>query len=109
MTVDATLRSIYSAGDETVAELDRLLASRSTFSQEMRQRLDRAVAGLDNGTPEEIEVPVGRREGPGTDRRPSAPDPLPFVALPQRTTHGGPFGPAVRDKLTAEALAKRGW
>lgn len=32
-------------------------------------------------------------------------DPIPYVPLPQRTTHGGPFGPKVREKLIAEALA----
>jgi hypothetical protein len=33
----------------------------------------------------------------------------PFVALPQRTTEGGNFGPLVRAKLIAEALERRAW
>lgn len=34
---------------------------------------------------------------------------MPFVGLPERTTHGGAFGPKVRDKLIAEALLRRGY
>lgn len=53
--------------------------------------------------------PLGRkREGAaGDDRSPAAPDP--HVTLPERTTHGGNFGPKVRAKLTAIALEKRRW
>jgi hypothetical protein len=45
---------------------------------------------------------------PGGGRGATAPAPTRnFVHLPQRTTHGGNFGPAVRAKLRAQALAKR--
>lgn len=109
--VDATMRSIYSAADETVAALDRLNQQDQANRLRHRTSLESIVAGLGHGSPADTEEPApslrnGRLD---TDRRPPAPDPQPFVALPQRTTHGGPFGPAVRDKLIAEALSKRVW
>lgn len=106
--VDATLRSIYSAADETIAQLDQLHAASRNRLAENRLRLERIVAGLDGATTDEPEPTPERRERP-EDRRPSTSDPAPFVALPQRTTHGGPWGPAMRDKLTRIALEKGGW
>jgi hypothetical protein len=108
--VDATLRSIYSAADETVADLDRLHAMTQATRSRARLNLDAIVARLDgNLVTEEPEVAPERRGRADVDRGTTTADPLPFVALPQRTTHGGPWGPAMREKLTREALAKRGW
>jgi hypothetical protein len=108
--VDATLRSIYSAADETVADLDRLhLASQAKRGQ-YRANLDAVVARLDWNPPAgDPEVVPERRGRADEDRGRTPADPPPFVALPQRTTHGGPWGPKMREKLTAEALAKRLW
>ena len=112
MMANETLRSIYSAADETVADLDRLLAKSQTIRDQHRGRLDLLVAGL-NGFPssdeEDPAVQPERRGRAASDRGPEPPDPRPFVALPQRTTHGGPWGPVLREKLTNAALAKRGW
>ena len=108
VTADATWPSISSALDETSAQLERLFApSREQRSRNL-QRLERIVAGLDGVTADESEPTVERRERP-EDRRPPAPDPQPFVALPTRSTHGGPWGPAMREKLTRIALEKGGW
>lgn len=107
--VDAMLRSIYSAADETVAQLDQLHRLHRDRVQTNRQSLDSACAMLgasslpfvDQGEPPAEEGPVARS-------RPVAPE-MPFVALPTRTTHGGDWGPAMKRKLIAEALAKDPW
>ena len=54
-------------------------------------------------------MPVRERERSDVPVRLRVPDPDVgmFVPLPQRTTHGGPFGPKVRAKLIAEILGKR--
>jgi hypothetical protein len=53
---------------------------------------------------------TARRSLSPLDRVNPAPAPVPFVPMPRRTTHGGPFGPVVRAKLIREALARRsGW
>lgn len=106
--VDPILRSIYSAADETSADLDRLLSTSREERSRNRARLEQIVAGLDGRYSDEPE-PSAERHEREQDRRPPAPDPVPFVALPQRTTHGGYWGPKLREKLTAAALAKRGW
>jgi hypothetical protein len=106
--VDATLRSIYFAADETAADLDRLLSASALQRSQIHQRLELLVAGLGHSDVDAPEAPQGRHERP-VDRRPASPDPEPFVALPQRTTHGGPWGPAMRAKLAAIALEKQGW
>lgn len=109
MTGDATLRSIYFAADETIADLERLHATTEATRTRARISLDLVVAGLDGTFAEEPEVRSERHGRAAVDRGATTSDPTPFVALPVRTTHGGPFGPAVRDRLTREALAKREW
>ena len=104
-----TWPSIFSAGDATVASLDRLHATTQANRRQHRASLDAVVAGLDGNVADTDEPVLPRREREGVDRRSATPDPLPFVALPQRTTHGGYYGPKVREKLTREALSKRGW
>ena len=108
MTDDAIWPSISSALDETSGQLDRLLAPAREQRSRNLQRLELIVAGLDGVTADEPEPTAERHERP-EDRRLQAPDPAPFVALPQRTTHGGPWGPAMREKLTRIALEKGGW
>jgi hypothetical protein len=106
--VDVTLRSIYSAADETAADLDRLLSASALQRSQNLRRLENMVSGLGHSDVDTPEAPQERHERP-PDRRPPTPDPQPFVALPQRTTHGGPFGPVVREKLTRIALEKSRW
>jgi hypothetical protein len=63
------------------------------------------VRGLDevsDGPDDSFDFPVGSE--PSVQRR-LQPQPKPEEPqLPQRRTHGGPFGPKVRQKLLAEAL-----
>lgn len=72
----------------------------------LRRGLDAAVAGLavaSLGESDDVAGLSGRpplRDGGGG---------RPYVALPQRTTHGGPFGPVVRAKLRDEAMGRRRW
>jgi len=108
MMADETLRSIYSAADETIAQLDQLHRLSSERAMTSRAALDVATARLGDSSLPFVETmgdapPVAG--GPAAARSEVAESP-PFVALPQRTTHGGPFGPAVRAKLLAAALAK---
>ena len=110
--VDVTWHSISSAADGTIDQLNGLnLAERNRRRDGLRV-LEAAVARLDVAAlpqPDEAEPLPRERRDERKGRSASAPDPVPFVALPQRTTHGGPWGPKVREKLIAEALGKRGW
>ena len=112
--VDETLRSIYSAADETVAQLDqhhRALRERALMT---RQNLDTLVGRLgESSLPFVDAMADGAAGGPVTETSRGRPQPVaakePYFPLPERTTHGGPFGPAVRAKLLAEALEKDPW
>ena len=103
------LRSIYSAADETVAALDQLHRASRERALATRQSLDAAIARLGDSSLPFVDGMAG--DGPATaPAGPPRPRPVddetPYYPLPQRTTHGGPFGPAVRAKLLAAALAK---
>jgi hypothetical protein len=104
---DETLRLIYSAADETIAQLDQLNRLSSERMLTHRQSLDAATARLGDSSLPFVETmgaePAMGSAEPAMARRGAA---EPYYALPQRTTHGGPFGPAVRAKLLAAALAK---
>jgi hypothetical protein len=109
---DVTLRSIYSAADETIAQLDRLQQASRDRALTMRQSLDAAINRLGDSTVPYVDA-LGSNEaagGPVTETSRRRPQPVapetPYVPLPERSTHGGPFGPAVRAKLIREALAK---
>jgi len=105
-----TLRSIYSAADETVAQLDQLLRASSERALTARQSLDAAVGRLGDSSAPFVGYEAGdqpRADGTGPPRaRPEAESSVPYIPLPERTTHGGPWGPKVRAKLLAAALAK---
>ena len=106
-----TTRSASFAIEETLAQLDSLherrrarVAADFDALKGFVGRLDESFGADDEPVMERHDrrpEPTGRRTPPG--------DSPPFVPLPQRTTPGGPFGPAVRAKLTAEALEKGGW
>ena len=105
--VDETLRSIYSAADETIDQLDQLHRASSERNLTSRQSLDAAVARLGDSSAPFVETmadqpPMGGMPPSRGEPTPSAP----YYPLPQRTTHGGPFGPKVRAKLLAAAIAK---
>ncbi len=97
-----------SAVDVTIADLDRLLQSEASRKATDLKGLEAAVGRLD-ALSFVADEPVREGRGPTGAHTPgqagSTPAPAtPYVALPQRTTHGGPFGPKVRAKLIAEAL-----
>jgi hypothetical protein len=103
---DVTWPSISSAADETVARLDALFLADRARRSASAEFLTTAVARLGEASEpwrEEVVAP------PPATRRDAPPPPamLPAVSLPERTTHGGPFGPKVRAKLIAEATADR--
>ena len=113
MTLDPVLRGIFSAADDTIEQLERLHAASQARRTDYLGQLRAVVAGLDRGSPEEPPE-VGPDAGPerrrrNEERRSSGLEGEPFVALPQRTTRGGDYGPAIRGKLIREALAKSDW
>lgn len=109
---DETLRSIYSAADETVAQLDQLHQTSRDRAAMLRQSLDAAINRLgDSSVPYVDALASADASGsPVTDTSRGRPQPdadeTPYIPLPTRTTHGGDWGPAMVRKLTAEALAK---
>lgn len=99
--------------EQTNDQLDALLnAERATRSLWLG-RLEAAVAEPPvAGTDEAADPPLRDRRDERTERSSQPPgdsDPRPFVPLPRITGGSGPFGPKVREKLRAEAMAKRGW
>jgi hypothetical protein len=104
---DVTWPSISSAADETMASLDRLFDRQRSLHESQRSDLASFVGRLGDSTMPWTDDSSPDPSGPVTPAR--RPEPAPYVHLPERTTHGGDWGPAVRRKLTAEALAKKGW
>jgi hypothetical protein len=107
---DETLRSIYSAADETVAQLDQLHRASRERALMTRQSLDASVARLGESSAPFVDAGPAVAGGPVTETSRGRPQPAPakepYFPLPERTSHGGPFGPKVRALLLAEALAK---
>lgn len=106
---DGMLRSIYSSADETLAQLDRLLSQNREREREVWRMLRDATDRLSEASapyPDDDSAGQPSPAPPPPRRAGEVAAETPYVALPQRTTHGGSFGPAVRRKLIAEALAK---
>lgn len=108
----AALLSLPASFEETFAALDGLLAGEEARRQSFRARFE-ALNALQQQSSAPESPPIaatGPAAGVAAPRRSvSAPPVTPFgVELPQRTTHGGSFGPKVRNRLIQEALAKRG-
>lgn len=105
---DVTWPSISSAVDETLAQLDALHAPLRARRQATSEAMSAMVARLGESSEpwreDDAFTPPPAVRPPGQPA-PASPS-MPYVPLPERTTHGGPFGPAVRNKLIAEALAK---
>jgi hypothetical protein len=102
---DVTWPSISSALDETIAALDRL-------NEAQRQRRAAAAAELaaltgrlgESSEPWTETTATPAPTSATTPTRRPRPEPRPYVDLPERVTHGGPFGVKVRNKLIEEAL-----
>jgi hypothetical protein len=105
-----TLRWDFSA---TQAKLDALLETeRSRKAADFAAFQQHIAQGWSPSQPEgEWPEPDGTREPARRGRRVTAPAPPdePYVRLPERTTHGGGFGPRVRQHLIDEALSGRRW
>lgn len=113
MTLDPDLQRIYSAADQTINQLDQLHAASQARKTDWLAQLRAKVAGLDQfGPPEDAGTPAEPAERRDRDDARHGPVQArePFVQLPQRVTHGGDYGPKVKDKLTRIALGEeRGW
>jgi hypothetical protein len=105
---EVTSRSIFSAADETIRQLDGLHLAERNRRRESARNLEAAVARLDVAAsqPDERDPEPGERRDERNGLSAPTRDPVPFVALPGRTSHGGPWGPKMREKLTAIALEK---
>lgn len=93
--------SISFAIDDTIADLDRLRQTDRARKSHWLERLQRSVDDLGIGTPPEPESGEGQERG-----RIEHPAGIPFLPLPRRNTPGGNFGPAVRDQIRLDQLAK---
>jgi hypothetical protein len=104
---------ISSDNDAIFASLDRLHAKEAERKAIWLAKLAHSVASLGLGSTPEPEESMAPRSGGGFGDRPGMrPDPepaTPFVPMPERTTHGGPFGAVAREAIIAAALAKDGW
>lgn len=111
MTDDATFRPNLPwsvSVEETVAQLDQLHQSNLRRQADLRARLKDVVDAATFDTDEDSPAPVARQDG--RTGRPAGvqPDRPSFVPLPRRRdpTAGGGWGPKMREKLTAEIIAK---
>jgi hypothetical protein len=96
-----------SSVEETIAQLDALhrplQTERLRFLDAQKATVSRLGESSQPWPEEEAFNPQSGMKGYASP----VPQPTPFVPLPERTTHGGPFGPKVRAKLIAEALERR--
>lgn len=102
--------SISSSLDETVVQLDRLHQATRDREAATFAELRAVVARLDVVVPGDTDEVGGERHErqERSGRAPSpAPDPAPFVSLPQ--TRGNPWGASLRAKFIAEASEKGDW
>lgn len=93
--------------DETIRQLDHILQIERQRKEVSLGLLRSIVGRLDGGLLPPDELAEGERDERIGTRRRLTPAGEPFIPLPRRTTHGGRFGPAVRERLRAEALGRR--
>lgn len=98
---------------ERLDDLNRAEQTRKTTDLQHLQSLVAAswTPSPESGDTDDLSAGASRARPAPPGRRPAsvAPEePQPYVALPQRKTHGGPWGPKVAAILTEKALAKRG-
>ena len=91
--------------DETLAALDALFARERTQREAGHARLSELVAGLSVGVPHEPEPVAERRVAPTEFRD----RPAPAQMLPRRTTHGGPFGASIVERVAASVRKGDEW
>jgi hypothetical protein len=107
--------AISSAIDETIAQMDRLNEPERERRARDFEALQALVSNLETPFDPSLveaapELGRGRRQEGPRSATPGDRGALPFgFELPQRRTHGGPFGPAVRAKLIAEVQDRGNW
>jgi hypothetical protein len=103
--IDRLLSFQPSEFDRIYQRAQILKAARQVDPQKAFDALKEVVRGLDVGGADSSPDVGFAGSGPEPEpQRFRPPNPQPRVVLPQRRTHGGPYGPAVRAKLTREAL-----
>jgi len=94
--------------EETLAQLDALQAAERSRNASDLGRLTALVGGLGTGTEiaPELGVPTpGSRPAEFRDR----PETVAYPLLPQRTTHGGPFGASIIERVAASVRKGNEW
>ena len=98
---------------ETSERLNALLEEDRAAKQQSFAAFQQQIAqGWSPLPPAGDDEPASGRPAPaprGDRGSDTAVPPEPPVRLPERTTHGGPFGPKVREHLIEEALSGRRW
>jgi hypothetical protein len=105
------MRSLSSSLEETLAQLDRLHAAETSRKANDLARLSDAVGRLGVGTQAEPDAPSAPHGAPGADMDRAlrvAPEPE-TPLLPRRTTHGGPFGTSIIDRVAANVRKASDW
>jgi hypothetical protein len=90
------------------AALDALHAAETTRKGADLGRLRVLVAGIGIGSAPEPDGPPPPR-APGEFRDSERPAPVQYPLLPRRTTHGGPFGASVIDRVVANMRREDPW
>lgn len=108
----AGLASLPITFEETFDALSGVLADAERTRMGFRAQFE-ALNARQQITSTPVDPPIESerpRAGSGSEpRRAISSSATPFgVELPERTTHGGDFGPKVRQKLIADALERRG-
>jgi hypothetical protein len=101
------MRSSGGSVDETLAALDALFARERTQREAGHAQLAALVAGLSAGVPNEPEPVAERRVAPTEFR--DRPEPAAYQMLPRRTTHGGPFGASIVERVAASIRKDDAW
>jgi len=94
--------------EETLAQLDALGAAERTRVSADLERLRSSVAGLGVGS-EHFSEPATPGHRPVEFRdRPVSPQ-VEYPLLPRRTTHGGPFGASIIERVAASVRDDSAW
>ena len=95
-----------SSSSETLAQLDALLGREQARNEASLAGLSRLVAGLGTGVYDPIVLDERARARSATSQEVAPP--VVYPLLPRRTTHGGPFGASVVDRVVAR-MGKETW
>lgn len=98
-----------SSSDETIARLDSLFAHERSLKSEWLARLAATVSGLSSPVEEEPEPESPSRTPLAQETSRPAPAESGWVILPKRTTHGGPYGASIIDRVAASVRKDSDW